>query len=80
MASSASQRRAALATTTSSTGWTSVGEPLMTRKTSAVAVCRSSASSRSILHSTMAFGRAAAISGLESAGCLFLKLLLHGKL
>ena len=39
MASSASQRRAALATTTSSTGWTSVGEPLMTRKTSAVAVC-----------------------------------------
>ena len=32
MASSASQRRAALATTTSSTGWTSVGEPLMTRK------------------------------------------------
>jgi hypothetical protein len=52
----------------------------MTRKTSAVAVCRSSASSHSILHSTMAFGRAAAISGLESAGCLFLKLLLHGKL
>ena len=47
MASSASQRRAALATTTSSTGWTSVGEPLMTRKTSAVAVCCSSASSRS---------------------------------
>ena len=30
MASSASQRLAALATTTSSTGWTSVGEPLMT--------------------------------------------------
>jgi hypothetical protein len=47
MASSASQRRAALATTTSSTGWTSVGEPLMTCKTSAVAVCCSSASSRS---------------------------------
>ena len=37
----------ALAVTASSTGWISVGELLMTRKTSLVAVCWSSASVRS---------------------------------
>src|SRR6516225_6314891 len=45
--SSASQKRAALLTTTSSTAWSSVGEALMTFRTSAVALCCSSASSRS---------------------------------
>ena len=48
---SASQNRAALLTTTSSTGWSSVGEALMILRTSAVALCCSSASSRSRLNS-----------------------------
>jgi len=42
--SSALQKRAALLTTTSSTGWSSVGEVLMIFKTSAAAFCCSSAS------------------------------------
>ena len=44
-----SQSRAALSTSVSSTGWRSVGEAAMTRRTSAVAVCCSSASLRSRL-------------------------------
>ena len=43
----ASHSRTALATIVSNTGWTSVGELLMTRRISLVAVCCSSASVRS---------------------------------
>ena len=45
-ASDASHNRAAVLATASSTGWMSVGELLMTRRMSAVAVCCSSASAR----------------------------------
>src|SRR5262249_53277934 len=44
VASSAPQKRAALLATTSSTGWSLVGEVLMILRTSAVAACCSSAS------------------------------------
>jgi hypothetical protein len=42
-ASAAPQSRAAVAATVSSTGWTSVGEPEITRRISLVAVCCSRA-------------------------------------
>ncbi len=47
LASCASHRRLALSATVSSTGWISVGERLITRRISAVAVCCSSDSVRS---------------------------------
>ncbi len=48
-ASSVSQNLAALSTTTSSTGWMSVGEVAITRRMSPVAVCCSRASETSLL-------------------------------
>ena len=47
MVSIDSHRRPALCTIASRTGWTAVGEPLMTRRISLVAVCCSSDSVRS---------------------------------
>ena len=62
--SSASHKRAALLTTTSSTGWSSVGEALMILRTSAVALCCSSASSRSRVR------RASSVSWPTDSGAL----------
>src|SRR5262245_63076172 len=50
-ASSASQRRRAVAAMVSRTGWSSVGEPLITRRISLVAICCSSASFKALLSS-----------------------------
>src|SRR5262245_60650781 len=47
------QKRAALAASVSRTGWRFVGEVLMTRRTSAVAVCCSRASVRSRLRTQL---------------------------
>ena len=57
-ASNDSHKRAALSATVSSTGWMSVGELLMTRRISLVAVCCSSASVRSRLASASSRVRA----------------------
>src|SRR5262249_35901400 len=54
-ASNASQRRAALATTASSTAWMSVGELEMTLNISEVAVCWSNASSSARVRTSSCF-------------------------
>src|SRR6516225_9202175 len=70
--SSASQNRAALSTMTSNTGRNSAGEALMIFKTSAAALCCSSASSRSRVRMPTCFCRSAtdgaAIDTLRALG------------
>src|SRR5262249_52248688 len=58
-ASNASQSRAALSATVSSTGWISVGELLITRKISLVAACCSSASASCLSASVFSFSASA---------------------